>query len=178
MTQNAFARRLRVPSATASLCCLRRGAAIAGALAAAGLLSAGELRPEDPGVANAGPHADRAIGLTTDAGTPHADASLTEGCDAIEARIARRKAWLSARRQEQFERGPPDPAKGVPNAFQLYCESHPGNEECALGNALIEVDTGELAYTPDADPGDYDAHVVAMRRSLRECRERGKRIWP
>jgi hypothetical protein len=114
-------------------------------------------------------------------GEPAADAGLADGaadaggeidrCAAIEARIEARRAWLAARRQEQFEKGgPPDPARAIPNMIGVWCEAHPDDEQCKLGPVTIEVRTEEVAWSPEKTPEDYDAHVILMRRELAACR--------
>ncbi len=105
-----------------------------------------------------------------DGGTSGASAdAASDPCAAIAARIERRKRWLAARREEQFERGPWDPKRGVPNMVHVFCEAHPEDEDCLLGNAVIDAETDELTWRPDAGVDDFDPHLVAMRRALREC---------
>ena len=102
------------------------------------------------------------------------DASAAEVCEGLQARIERRKAWLADRRQEQFERGPVDRKRGVPDVVRLFCEAHPSDEECLLGNAVIEASVEELVWVPDAGVDEYEPHLVALRRELAECRSRLK----
>lgn len=142
---------------------MRRLAVVAASLVALALCAAG---PE-AGLVDAGVLQDG--GLPADAGS---------GCAALEARIARRKAWLAARRQEQFERGgAEDPKRGVPNMVRVWCEAHPADPDCLLGNAVLEATPDELAWSPDAGIDEYDPHVVRMKRELRRCREAEKPFW-
>ncbi len=97
-------------------------------------------------------------------------------CEPFEQRLARRVEWLRARRQEQFERGgPPDPAKGIPSAIALWCQEHPGDEDCKRGGVTIELRPEELAWNPEKTPEDYDAHVLLMKRELNQCRRKQAR---
>ena len=110
-----------------------------------------------------------------DASEPGLDSGLPDGgptgpCAAQQARVDRRRAWPAARREEQFAKGgPPDPKRGVPNVVQVYCEFHPGDEDCALASVAIEVRLDEAVWNPDAGVDDYDAHVLVMKRALGEC---------
>ncbi len=97
-------------------------------------------------------------------------------CAAQQARVERRRAWLAARREEQFALGgPADPRKGVRNAVHLFCEAHPGDEDCALYNVTVTVRAEELAWSPDAGIDDFEPHLVVMRRALSECLERARK---
>jgi hypothetical protein len=61
---------------------------------------------------------------------------------------------------------------------QVYCQAHPADEECQLGAAVIEARVEDFLWDPDAGPEDYEAHVVALKRELADCRERLKpRRW-
>lgn len=99
------------------------------------------------------------------------DAAPVDPCGRERARLERRMAWLLARRQEQFEKGGmPDPSLGIPNMVGVYCEAHPGDEDCDLGPVSITVTVDELEARPDSTPEDYEAHVILMRRDLAACR--------
>lgn len=127
---------------------------------------------------SAGADAGRS-GAAADGGPPAVDAGRAESADAAppppcareRARLERRKAWLAARRQEQFEKGGlPDPSRGIPNMVGVYCEAHPSDEECDLGSISISVSPDELLARPDATPEDYEPHVILMKRELDGCR--------
>ncbi|MFN7134202.1 MAG: hypothetical protein ACK4N5_19135 [Myxococcales bacterium] len=119
----------------------------------------------------AGPDAGAPGAGRLDAGATEVDAG--DPCAKEEARLARRKAWLAARRQEQFEKGgPPNPALGIPNMTGLWCLEHPDDEECQLGPVPLELGTDELTPGEGHTPEDLDSHVILMKRALRDCRSR------
>jgi hypothetical protein len=95
-------------------------------------------------------------------------------CAAQEARIQRRKAWLSQRLKEQAARGMPNPQTAVPNTTGLYCEAHPKDEECAMGSAVAEFSPDELSWDSQKTPEDRDAHVIMLKRELEACRRRNR----
>ncbi len=114
-----------------------------------------------------------------DAGTSTAaDAGVasTDPCEARADRLARRKAWLAARRQEQFEKGgPPNPQLAIPNMVHVWCEANPDHEECQFGSVAIELTSDELTWREDSTPEDLDPHVVLMKRALEDCRRSKRR---
>lgn len=112
-----------------------------------------------------------------DAGAPGGvDAGVQDPCAAQADRLARRKAWLAERRQEQFEKGgPPNPELAIPNMVHLFCETNPDHEECQLGSVAIELTSEELTWREDSTPEDLDPHVVLMKRALQDCRARQRR---
>jgi hypothetical protein len=113
-----------------------------------------------------------------DAALAGLDAEL-DPCAKFEAGIARRKAWLAARRQEQFERGGAyNPRRGVFSAAAIWCEAHPDDEDCHLGGTAFVASPDEYDFSADAGVDDYETHVILMKRALKECRTRGRRIWP
>lgn len=124
------------------------------------------------GLASAAPDASTPAVEIADAG------AMLGACDAIAARIERRMGWLAARRQEQFERGPVNPKKGVPNMVHVFCEAHPDDEDCLLGNAVIDAMSDDSVWSADAGVDEYEPHVLSMKRALRECREADRRVWP
>ncbi|MBI5546690.1 MAG: hypothetical protein HY901_22635 [Deltaproteobacteria bacterium] len=99
------------------------------------------------------------------------DAAAGAPCAHIEEGIARRKAWLTARREEQFLRGPVNPKKGVPNVVHLWCDAHPQDPDCTLSSIVVEVTSEEMGWSPDAGLDDYEAHVLAMKRELARCHQ-------
>ena len=125
-----------------------------------------------------------------DAGEPDAaaagdDAALAgpgaalDACAPIETAIARRKDWLAARRQEQFQRGGPyNPQKGVFSAAAIFCDAHPDDPDCRLVGTAFVASSDELDFSADAGVDDYEPHVLMMKRALKECRARGHRTWP
>jgi hypothetical protein len=99
------------------------------AMAAIALLSAAAVRAEglSGDIEVIGPTRRSARGASVEkAGQGGQDASpVREGnpCALLEARLLRRRAWLAARREEQFVKGgSPDPAKGIPNMTAVFCE--------------------------------------------------------
>ncbi|MGC4113576.1 MAG: hypothetical protein QM765_02700 [Myxococcales bacterium] len=164
---------------------LRRIAAAALALAAAVMLPAAmPSTPSNPWPWNqpdtgrypswpwGPPDADAPPGL--DAAAP--DTGPTGRCAAQLARVERRRAWLGERRVEQFNLGgPPNPKKGIKNAVNLFCEAHPGDEDCALYNVPVTLHAEELAFNPDAGFDDYEPHLVVMKRALLECEQAAKK---
>ena len=124
------------------------------------------------GAAPATPASD---GGVADAGS--LDAQTADSCEVLAARVERRKAWLEARRKEQFERGGlPDPSLGIPNMVGVHCEAHPADEQCALGSISLSASPDEFLYRPDATTDDYDPHVILLRRELAACL-RARRPW-
>ncbi len=114
-----------------------------------------------------------------DAGAPGLDASAgmdanpTDPCAEFSRPIERRKAFLKARREEQFARGGlPDPGRGILNATHVFCEAHPEDLDCALPPVAVMLSPDEMVWVPDASLEDYDPRVVEMRRELRACQAR------
>jgi hypothetical protein len=144
------------------------------------LLGAGEPDEADASVelVDAGEgEADAAAG-PDDAALAGLDAEL-DPCAKIEEGIFRRKAWLAARRQEQFERGGAfNPRRGVFSAAAIFCEAHPDDPDCQLGGTAFVASSDEYDFSADAGVDDYETHVILMKRALKECRTRGRRVWP
>lgn len=129
-------------------------------------------------VAGASP-AEPASGAGADAGVSGLDAAAgmdaapSDPCAEFSRPIERRKAFLKARREEQFARGGlPDPKRGILNATHLYCEANPQDPDCALPPAAVMLYPDEMVWVPDASLEDYDPRVVEMRRELRACQAR------
>ncbi len=108
-----------------------------------------------------------------------ADAGPLDPCAEQVARLERRRAWLLERRLEQFARGgAPNPELGIPNMIGVWCEDHPGHEECVLTPVTLEMTTEELAWRPDSTPEDRDSHVILMTRAVAQCRSAASgRAW-
>jgi hypothetical protein len=99
-----------------------------------------------------------------------------EPCAAERSRLARRKAWLLERHQEQALRGFPDPKAGIPNMEAVYCKDNPKHEECTLGNPPMEFSPDELTWEVQKTFEDRDPHAIGMKRALDACRQRN-RAW-
>ena len=46
------------------------------------------------------------------------------------------------------------------------------------GEDVLTMSVDELDFSSDAGLDDYAPGVVAMQRAFKECRQRGKRMWP
>jgi hypothetical protein len=157
-------------------------AALALVMSSGALPSAGAERSADS-TPDAGVAAGAADGGPADAGPAGARAAEQEPgaqgtggsadpCSALEARLDRRRSWLAQRRQEQFALGgAPDPSRGISNAVGIWCQAHPGDEECALGGIAVSVSSDELTWSPQSTPEDFDPHVILMRRAVRQCKD-------
>ncbi|HEY3445037.1 MAG TPA: hypothetical protein VGK67_01690 [Myxococcales bacterium] len=163
---------------------LRRLAAAALCLAAAVVLSAAEPGPNPwPwGLPDTGPRVESWPWGPFDAAAPGLDAAgppdtgPTGPCAAPQARFDRRRAFLAARREEQFALGgAANPKMGIRNAVHIYCEAHPGDEDCALYNVTVTLRADEVLWHPDAGVDDFEPHLVVMRRALSECLQSSRR---
>ena len=128
-------------------------------------------------IAGAAARADDA-GLTVakaDGGMPAPPREKSsEQCAAELSRVERRKAWLQERYREQATRGFPDPKAGIPNMIAVFCEAHPTDEECSLGDPPLEFAPDELTWEAQKTFEDRDPHVIALKRALENCRKRSR----
>ena len=136
-----------------------RGAGICGLLLC---IAAAAARADDAGLTVA----------ASDGGTPASPKEPgSEPCAAELSRVERRKAWLRERYREQATRGFPDPKAGIPNMIAVFCEAHPTDEECSLGDPPLEFAPDELTWEAQKTFEDRDPHVIALKRALENCRK-------
>jgi hypothetical protein len=109
-----------------------------------------------------------------DAGTLASPQPPSEPCAVERSRIERRKAWLAQRRLEQEQRGFPDPKAGIPNMAAVFCQEHPGHEECMLGDPPAEFTPDELSWEAQKTFEDRDPHVIGLKRLLQACLRRSR----
>src|SRR5262249_50020872 len=96
----------------------------------------------------------------------------SEPCAAELSRVERRKEWLRERYREQATRGFPDPQAGIPNMIAVFCEAHPSDEDCSLGDPPVEFAPDELTWEAQKTFEDRDPHVILLKRALEACRKR------
>jgi len=145
----------------------------AAALAAASVLSGASAGPSPNAPGRSIDAAVPDVFSPPDAAPPGLDAAPVDPCLSLATQLARRKAWLVARREEQHALGgAPDPARWVPNATHLFCEGHPTDLDCTLLPEALSVSSSELSWSPDAGFEDYEPQVIRMRRELQDCRAR------
>ncbi len=91
-------------------------------------------------------------------------------CADKKSQLEARKSWLRERFAEQAKMGAPNPRAYIPNMMGVYCESHPTDSQCKLGDPPTSFHPDELSIDVQKTPEDRDAHVIRLKRELDTCR--------